>query len=59
MSRNRFQLLLRFWHFADSNSDDNSRLKSLKALLSLLERNFHTAISPEERLVIGESMISK
>lgn len=57
MSRNRFQLLLRFIHFSDDDAIPNNRLNKVSQLLDMLERNFVAAKIPGEKLVVDESMI--
>ena len=56
MSRNRFQLLLRFFHF-----EDNENFKSANAKLYKIERiiskNFKEAQDPGENIVINKTMI--
>ncbi|KAL7643479.1 UNVERIFIED_CONTAM: hypothetical protein RMT77_005461 [Armadillidium vulgare] len=47
MSRNRFQLLLRFIRFADYREGKTDRLVKVKNLLEILENNFVTAKIPE------------
>ena len=59
MTRNRFQLLLRMWHFADNRADEavNDRLHKIRHILQLLVANFAAARQPGEDLVIDESMV--
>jgi len=58
MSRNRFQLLLRFIHFADNQSRGvDDRLYKVRQLLELLERNFTTCRKPGETVAIDETMV--
>lgn len=58
MSRNRFQILLRFWHFNDNeNPGENGRLAKVAPLLSLLNRLFKEIKIADEELTIDESMI--
>ncbi|XP_064110389.1 ankyrin repeat and SOCS box protein 2-like [Macrobrachium nipponense] len=55
MARNKFELILRFIHFADnSRSDGSDRLFKLRPLIQLLSRNFKK-FTPGEKVVIDES----
>ena len=57
MSRNRFQLIMKFLHFANNqNSDQNDRLYKLRPLLALLKQNF-IKYTPGEKVVIDESLV--
>ncbi|XP_066974315.1 piggyBac transposable element-derived protein 4-like [Macrobrachium rosenbergii] len=57
MARNKFELILRFIHFADnSRSDGSDRLFKLRPLIQLLSRNFKK-FTPGEKVVIDESMV--
>jgi len=58
MTRNRFQLLLRMWHFA--NNDDaleDDRTHKVNGFVELLLLKFATARTPGENIVIDESMV--
>ena len=59
MSRERFELLLKFWHF--SNNDDKhsnqDRLFKLKPLLNLLKARFSSVYIPGSVITIDETMI--
>lgn len=58
MSRNRFQLLLRFWHFNDNlNMERDGRLGKISPLIKILNKSFKTNKTPGEDVVIDESMI--
>ncbi|XP_055918540.1 piggyBac transposable element-derived protein 4-like [Eupeodes corollae] len=57
MSRNRFQLILKFIHFADNSAFRGNRLGKVSTLLELLESNFVNARTPNEILAVDESMI--
>ena len=60
MSRNRFQLLLRFFHFADNESlqdSEDPKLHKVKMLVQMLVQNFKTFQDPGEDIVIDETMI--
>ena len=60
MTRNRFQLLLRMWHFADNSEMDQvsqDQLHKIRYVMDLLVKNFAAARQPGENLVIDESMV--
>lgn len=57
MSRNRFQLLLKFIHFANNSASESNRLGKISGLLEMLEQNFVRAKTPGEVLAVDESMI--
>ena len=58
MSRNRLELLLKFWHF--SNNEDaapNDRLHKLRGLFDLLLKNFQSLYRPGKQISIDEAMV--
>ena len=58
MPRNRFQSILRMWHFADNaTATAEDRLHKLKPLIDLLVAKFKDARTPGETLVVDESMV--
>lgn len=59
MARNRFQALLRMWHFADNDSAvaQTDRLHKIRHIQDLLVANFCDAREPGENIVIDESMV--
>lgn len=58
MSRNRFQLLLRMWHFSDNaNCKAGDRLHKIRPLLEKLLRNFQNIYTPGRTFCIDESVI--
>lgn len=58
MSRNRFQLLLRFWHFNDNqNPEEPGRLSKIAPLINLLNKVFKNLKTAEEELAIDETMV--
>lgn len=58
MSRNRFQLLLRMWHFNDNeNLAQDGRLAKINPLLTHLNDMFKYLKSPGQDVVIDESMV--
>lgn len=58
MTRDRFFLLLRFWHFADNTAaTGDDRLYRLRPLLDCLNFNFRAALDAGREIVIDESMV--
>lgn len=58
MSRNRFQLLLRYIHFCNNNNQvTNDRLFKIDMVLQDIKNNFRTAMVPFQNLVIDESLV--
>lgn len=58
MSRNRFQLLLRMWHFSDNKScPEGDRLHKVKPLAEKLVNNFQRIYTPGRTFCIDESII--
>lgn len=57
MRRNRFELILRFWHFADDTNQDNDRLYKLRPLLNLIISSFKKMCEPGLLLAVDETMI--
>jgi len=58
MSRNRFQLLLRFIHFcSEDEADRNDRLYKVSALVDQLNQLFAFQVQPGKEMVIDESII--
>ena len=58
MSRNRFQELLRYIHFVDNVTiDPTDRRAKIQALVDLLQSKFQELYTPEENIVIDESLI--
>lgn len=59
MLRERFELLLKFWHFSDNNNKNSNqdRLFKLKPLLDLLKQRFSSVYMPGSMISIDESMI--
>ena len=57
MSRNKFELIMRFLHFANnSQSNGTDRLYKLKLLIYLISQNF-LKFTPAELVVIDESLV--
>ena len=59
MSREKFELLLKFWHFAnnDENHASQDRLFKLRPLLDLLKARFSSAFIPGSIITIDETMV--
>ena len=59
MARDRFELLLKFWHFSDNNKyhSNQDRLFKLKPLLDLLKARFSSVYVPGAVITIDETMI--
>ncbi|XP_026819020.1 piggyBac transposable element-derived protein 4-like [Rhopalosiphum maidis] len=58
MPRNRFQLLLRFFHLANNDEIlDHDRLGKIRPLVDMLMKTYNDAKIPGENVVIDESMI--
>jgi len=58
MSRNRFELLLRFWHFADNEKTlDNDRIYKVRDLLERVVKKYQNVMELDECLAIDESMV--
>lgn len=57
MSKNRFQLLMKFIHLADDDAVQSNGLGKVSHLLEIIESNFVAARIPGEKLAVDESMI--
>ena len=58
ISRNRFQAILRMWHFADEdNVESSNRLKKVSGLIELLVNKFSAVKVPGADMVVDESMV--
>ena len=59
MARDRFELLLKLWHFSDNNKyhSNQDRLFQLKLLLDLLKARFSSVYIPGAVVTIDETMI--
>lgn len=58
MGRNRFQLLLRFWHFADNSLPSENRLRKINPVLSHLNEVMRKNYIPDKSLCIDESLVA-
>lgn len=59
LSRNRFQVLLKTWHFADNEvlHDINDRMYKITPLLNKLRTSFQSHIVPGEFICIDETLV--
>lgn len=59
MARDRFELLLKFWHFSDNHKhhSNEDRLIKLKPLLDLLKARFSSVYVPGAVVTVDETMI--
>lgn len=58
MPRNRFELILKYIHFADNlTADTDDRLYKIRELLDKFIANFQKAYTPGERICVDESLI--
>ncbi|XP_050507475.1 piggyBac transposable element-derived protein 4-like [Diabrotica virgifera virgifera] len=58
MSRNRFQLLLRMWHFSDNERcPEGDRLFKVQPLLEKLIKNFQKVYTPGRTFCVDESIV--
>lgn len=59
MPRERFELLLKFWHFSNNDDKDSSqdRLFKLQPILNLLRARFSSVYIPDSVVTIDETMI--
>ncbi|KAL4152942.1 hypothetical protein QTP88_000775 [Uroleucon formosanum] len=59
MTRNRFELLMRMFHFNDNQiPNPNDKLVKIRPFLTLLKNNIQSVYSVGEKMVIDESMIA-
>ena len=57
MSRNRFQLLLKSWHFHNNEILTEDRLQKITPLTNLLIKNFQNVVIPKEHVCIDETLV--
>jgi hypothetical protein len=59
ISRDKFELLLKFWHFSNNNEElaKYDRIFKLKLLLDLLKIRFSSVYLPSSLITIDETMI--
>lgn len=57
MSRNRFELLLKMWHFSDNTLAGTSRIHKIEEIMNKFILRFKKAYTPGEQMCIDESQI--
>ena len=59
MTRNRFQLLLKMWHFSDNEDPlaTTDRLHKIRYVMNSLIDNFAAARQPSENITVDETMV--
>ena len=58
MKRDRFNLILKFFHFNDNETDQNDdRLHKVRPLIEILRNRFRTVYSPGKELSVDESLV--
>lgn len=58
MSRNRFEMLLRLWHFSDNKEQvEGDRLHKISPLVEKLVANFQKNYKPSEIVCVDESLV--
>ena len=58
MIRDRFELLLKFWHFCNNEEQiEGDRLFKLRNICDLLISQFQSVYTPEKEVSIDESMV--
>ena len=57
MSRNKFQLILRFWHFINNEDSGSGRLCKIIGLLNHLNNTMDNIYCPNKNISIDESMM--
>ncbi|XP_057310037.1 piggyBac transposable element-derived protein 4-like [Hydractinia symbiolongicarpus] len=57
MSRNKFQLMLRFWHFVDNETTVGGRLNKIQLLIDQLNGTMANIYTPDKNFSIDESMM--
>jgi len=59
MSRNRFQLILRYLHFIDHNAagTNEDRLYKIRTILDIVVNNFRTNYIPDKEISLDEGML--
>ncbi len=62
MSRNRFQLILKFLHFNDNRlydptDEDCDRLHKVRTLIDIMRDCFQNVYAPEQKLSVDESLV--
>jgi len=58
MSRNRFELLLRFWHFSDNKkAPGGDRIYKIRNIIDKILNRFQNVMEPGEVLAVDETMV--
>jgi len=58
MIQDRFELLLKFWHFCNNDKQvEGDRLFKLRNICDLLISQFQSVYTPEKEVSIDESMV--
>jgi hypothetical protein len=57
MSRNRFQLLLKMWHFSNNENLSQDRLQKISPLINILLEKFQNNVTPKEAVCIDETLV--
>jgi hypothetical protein len=57
MSRNRFQLLLKMWHFSNNENLSQDRLQKISPLINMLIEKFQNNVTPKEAVCIDETLV--
>lgn len=58
MSRNRFELIIRFWHFSDNEqAPESDRIFKIRNLIIKMVHNFQNIMEPEEMMAVDETMV--
>jgi hypothetical protein len=57
MSRNRFQLLLKIWHFSNNENLSQDRLQKISPLINMLVEKFQNNVIPKEAVCIDETLV--
>jgi hypothetical protein len=57
MCRDRFLLLLKYWHFSDNSNSENDKLYKIRDVYNMLLIQFKQILKPGKVLVIDETMV--
>lgn len=58
MSRNRFELIIRFWHFSDNEqASESDNIFKIRNLIIKMVHNFQNIMEPEEIMAVDETMV--
>jgi len=58
MSRNRLQLIIRFWYFSDNEQAlETDRIFKIRNLIEKMVHNFQNIMEPEEIMDVDETMV--